>query len=99
MVAPGIQINLDGIKGLKETFGKNGVCSNYVNPDYTKEVLNNFKGGTALFTQAPTPIKCPGAPQKIMYLAADKFESEGISDKANVIFCYEWLYNIWSTTV
>ena len=27
IVAPGIQINLDGIEGLKEAFGKNGVCS------------------------------------------------------------------------
>ena len=73
IVAAGIQMNLDGIEGLKETFGKNGVCSNYVDPDYTWETLQNFKGGVALFTQPATPIKCPGAPQKIMYLTADYF--------------------------
>ena len=66
--ATGIQINLDGIKGLKEAFGKKGVCSNYVDPEYTWEVMEQFKGGNALFTQPITPIKCPGAPQKIMYL-------------------------------
>lgn len=86
IVAPGIQINLDGIEGLKEAFGKNGVCSNYIDPDYTWEVLKNFKGGTALFTQPATPIKCPGAPQKIMYLTADHLRRNGLEDKSTVVF-------------
>ena len=86
IVAPGIQINLDGVEGLKEAFGKNGVCSNYVDPEYTWEVLQQFKGGNAIFTQANTPIKCGGAPQKIMYLAADYFRKQGILDKSNVKF-------------
>ena len=86
VVAPGIQMNLDGIKGLKEAFGKKGVCSNYIDPEYTREVLKNFKGGNALFTQPVTPIKCPGAPQKIMYLAADMIENKGLKEQTNVIF-------------
>ncbi len=85
IVAPGIQINLDGIEGLKEAYGKNGVCSNYVDPDYTWEVIRNFKDGVALFTMPAGPIKCPGAPQKIMYLAADYFIRKGL-DKAHVAF-------------
>lgn len=86
VVCPGIQLNLDGIEGLKETLGKNNVCSNYVNSNYTWEVLQNFKGGNALFTQPATPIKCGGAPQKIMYLADDYFQKQQIKDKTNVIF-------------
>ena len=86
IVAPGIQINLDGIEGLKETFGKNGVCSNYVDPDYTWETLQNFKGGVALFTQPATPIKCPGAPQKIMYLTSDFLQRNKLMDKSTVVF-------------
>jgi len=86
IVATGIQINLDGIEGLKETFGKNGVCSNYVDPDYTWEVLQNFKSGVALFTQPATPIKCPGAPQKIMYLTADHLNRNGLNDDTQVVF-------------
>lgn len=86
VAAPGIQMNLDEIKGLKEAYGKNGVCSNYIDPEYTKEVLKNFKGGNALFTQPVTPIKCPGAPQKIMYLAADEIEKRGLKNHTNVIF-------------
>ena len=66
VVCPGIQIDLDGIEGLRESLGKNGVCSNYTDPNYTWEVLKNFKGGNALFTQPATPIKCGGAPKHIM---------------------------------
>lgn len=85
IVSPGIQINLDGIEGLKEAFGKDGVCSNYVDPEYTWETIKNFKGGVALFTQPLSPIKCPGAPQKIMYLAADYFQRNKVDD-AHVAF-------------
>lgn len=86
VVCPGIQINLDEIEGLRETIGKNNVCSNYIDPNYTWEVLQNFKGGTALFTQPATPIKCGGAPQKIMYLSDDFFQKKGIKDQTDVVF-------------
>lgn len=86
VVAPGIQIDLDGIEGLKETMGKNGVCSNYVDPKYTWECLKDFKGGNMIFTQPTTPIKCGGAPQKIMYLADDHLRKIGVRDKSKVIF-------------
>ena len=86
VVAPGIQINVDGIEGLKETLGKNGVCSNYTDPHYTWKVLQEFKGGNAIFTQANTPIKCGGAPQKIMYLAEDYFVRSGAKKNTNVFF-------------
>ncbi len=86
IVAAGIQINLDGIKGLKEAYGKNGVCSNYIDPEYTWEVMQKFKGGNALFTQPVTPIKCPGAPQKIMYLMGDYVDKHQIQDETNIIF-------------
>jgi len=86
VVAPGIQIDLDGIEGLKETMGKNGVCSNYVDPNYTWKCLKDFKGGNMIFTQPTTPIKCGGAPQKIMYLADEHLRKTGIRDKTKVIF-------------
>lgn len=86
VVCPGIQINVDALPGLADTLGKNGVCSNYTDPEYTWEVLQNFKGGTALFTQANTPIKCGGAPQKIMYLAEDYFKKSGVRDSTVVKF-------------
>lgn len=86
VVAPGIQLNWHEIKGLKETLGNNGVCSNYSveNVPYTWECLRNFKGGKALFTNPNTPVKCGGAPHKIMWLAADYFKKHGVFDKTTI---------------
>lgn len=84
VLSPGLVYDLDGIEGLRDSLGKNGVCSNYTNPNYTWECIKNFKGGNAVFTQPVTPIKCGGAPQKIAYLAADYFRKNKI--KAEVVF-------------
>lgn len=86
VVAPGIQLNWDAVKGLKESLGKYGVCSNYKfeTASYTWETLRNFKGGNALFTNPNTPVKCGGAPHKIMWLAADHLKKKGIFDKTNI---------------
>ncbi len=86
VVCPGIQYNLDAVKGLTEAMGHDGVCSNYVDPEYTWKVLQDFKGGVALFTQPATPIKCGGAPQKIMYLAEEYFQRSGVRDKTKIVF-------------
>ncbi len=88
VVCPGLQLDFDKIDGLVETLGKNGVCSNYSadKVEYTWETLQKVESGNVLFTQPPMPIKCAGAPQKIMYLAADRFRKKGISDKVNVEF-------------
>lgn len=86
VVAAGIQLNWQEIKGLKETLGKNNVCSNYSfeSAPYTYECLKNFKGGNAIFYNPPTPVKCGGAPHKIMYMAADYFRKHGLSDRSKI---------------
>lgn len=86
VVAPGLKMDYSLVPGLEESIDKAVVCSNYTDPRHTWEVIKNFKGGTALFTQPDTPIKCGGAPQKIMYLAADAFRRKGIADKTNIVF-------------
>ncbi len=88
IVAPGIQIDWDKIKGLRDALGKDGVCSNYSyeHVDKTWDFIKNFDGGNAIFTHPNTPIKCGGAPQKIMYLADDHFRRSGVRDRSNVIF-------------
>ena len=82
IVAPGIQLNWGEVKGLKENLGKNGVCSNYDfrYADYTWECIQNTQSGKAIFTNPHTPVKCGGAPQKIMYLATDYFAKKGIAN-------------------
>ncbi|MEY4309016.1 MAG: hypothetical protein RL422_1219 [Bacteroidota bacterium] len=83
IVVPGIQLNWGEIKGLKENLGKNGVCSNYsfATAPYTWECIQKTRGGKAIFTNPHTPIKCGGAPQKIMYIAADYFKKHGIDSQ------------------
>lgn len=88
VVAAGIKLDWDRVQGLRETLGRNGVCSNY-SPDtapYTWECLRQFRGGNAVFTQSPAPIKCAGAPQKIAYLAADYLRKQGLSTQSKVLF-------------
>jgi len=88
VVCPGLQIDYDKIAGLSETLGKNGVCCNYSpeHVEYTWEMIQKTKSGNALFTQPPMPIKCAGAPQKIMYLAADRFKKEGNDNLIKIEF-------------
>ncbi|MDA0377951.1 MAG: FAD/NAD(P)-binding oxidoreductase [Bacteroidetes bacterium] len=87
VVAAGIQIDWHKVKGLPEAIGKGGVCSNYgfEKAPYTWEVLQSLKAGDkAFFTQPNTPIKCGGAPQKIMWLTADYLRRNGLQGKVAV---------------
>ena len=85
------------IKGLQEalTMPGSGVACNYSAATVTKtfEYLQSFQGGHALFTFPPLPIKCPGAPQKIMYIADEYFRKVSIMQQcSNVLFTFllEW---------
>lgn len=80
VMAPGIQLDWDRIPGLSDTLGINGVTSNYrydLAPK-TWELIQRTTSGTVIFTQPAGPIKCAGAPQKIAYLAADYWRSQGV---------------------
>lgn len=86
VVAPGLAYDFSLVPGLGEAMDKGVVCSNYTDPKHTWNVIKNFKGGTALFTQPTTPIKCGGAPQKIMYLAENHFRRSGVDKKTDIVF-------------
>ncbi len=88
VMAPGIQLDWHKIDGLEGNLGKNGICSNYRYDlvDSTWENIRNFKGGNAVFNFPPPPIKCAGAPQKIVYLADEAFRRQGVREKTNVIY-------------
>jgi sulfide:quinone oxidoreductase len=88
IVSPGIKLDWHAVEGLVDTLGRNGVTSNYkfdLAP-YTWELVQNLKGGRALFTQPPMPIKCAGAPQKAMYLSSDYWLKQGRLEHMDVHF-------------
>ena len=88
VVAPGLKLDWEGVEGLRDTLGKNGVTSNYLfdMAPYTWELVQSLRGGKALFTQPPMPIKCAGAPQKAMYLACDAWKRRGVLKDIDVSF-------------
>ncbi len=88
IVTPGLKLNWNGIPGLVDTLGKNGVTSNYrydLAP-YTWKLVQELKSGRALFTQPPMPIKCAGAPQKVLYLSADHWNRTGVLKNIDINF-------------
>lgn len=88
VVALGIQLDWGKIKGLDGHLGKDGICSNYTyeTVDSTWRTLKDFKGGNAVFTFPSTPMKCAGAPQKIMYLADEWMRKIGVRDRSKIVF-------------
>lgn len=79
IVCPGLRLAWERIEGLQDTLGQHGVTSNYSyeHAAYTWQLVQQLKGGKALFTQPAMPIKCAGAPQKAMYLSCDHWLKQG----------------------
>lgn len=88
VVAPGLKLDWNAVDGLKDTLGKNGVTSNYMFDlaPYTWQLASTMRGGRALFTQPPMPIKCAGAPQKAMYLSCDEWRRRDVLKNIDVSF-------------
>lgn len=90
VVSVGLQLNYDQITGLREALDSkdSGVCTNYSSQyvEKTYQVLQSFNSGNAIFTLPNTPIKCAGAPQKVMYITEDYLKKKGIRDKAKIIY-------------
>ena len=87
VMAPGLQLDWDGVPGLAEAVGRDAVTSNYA-PEYaprTWELVKNMRSGTAVFTHPASPLKCGGAPQKIAYLAADYWRKHKVLDDIRIV--------------
>ncbi|XP_055638170.1 sulfide:quinone oxidoreductase, mitochondrial isoform X2 [Toxorhynchites rutilus septentrionalis] len=90
LVAMGLQLNYDKIPGLVDALAipKGKVCSNY-SPKYvnrTFEALKAFRTGNAIFTFPNSPVKCPGAPQKILYIAEHYMRKSKKRQNANMVY-------------
>jgi sulfide:quinone oxidoreductase len=65
VISSGIQMDVDALPGLSEALKTDVVCSNYLDPEKTYRVLQNFKGGNAVFSQPVGAIRCGGAPKNL----------------------------------
>lgn len=88
VIGTGLRLCWEKIQGLKNNLGKDGICSiyQYDQVDKAADMIQRFSGGTAVFTMPPVPIKCAGAPQKIMYLADEIFRKNGVRKSSKIIF-------------
>lgn len=68
---------------MPEGFHHPKIGSNYSvhTVEKTWKALQDFNEGNAIFTFPNTPVKCAGAPQKIMYL------SEAYWRKVSILLC------------
>ncbi|KAI0256917.1 FAD/NAD-P-binding domain-containing protein [Lactifluus subvellereus] len=77
VVAMGLQVNFGAIEGLPKALAdpSSGVSSiySYQTCDKVWEDIDALRAGHAIFTQPQGVIKCAGAPQKIMWMAWDRY--------------------------
>jgi len=80
---------------VEKVVGKNGITSIYFAQGATdtaqaiKEFVEDAKRGKrvkGIFTHPHTPIKCVGAPKKIMYLTDARLREAGVRDNASLSF-------------
>jgi sulfide:quinone oxidoreductase len=89
VLAPGLRIAIEEVEGLEDALEKDPrVWTNYLPQFVTKgpTAIEAFTGGNALFTFPRSPLKCGGAPQKIMWIAEETFRHNGVREKAAVRF-------------
>lgn len=84
--------SIDGSK-ITSTFGDSGANSIYnidssvQTWDQLEKLIEKAKSGKkvkALFTDPNTPLKCGGAPKKIMYLVNSRLEEAGVRDNVEL---------------
>lgn len=87
VVAPGIKIDYESIKGLPEALANSDApvssIYGYETCDKVFSTVKKLKQGNAIFTQPSGVIKCAGAPQKAMWLAWDYWRRAGLVDSSN----------------
>ena len=90
VVCPGYELRYDMIPGSSEALDDpNCPVGSMYRFDYAEKMRRlreGFKGGKAIFTVPQMPIKCGGAPQKIMHLSEETWRRNGVRDNCDVHF-------------
>lgn len=90
VIATGNVCGFDAVKGLKEALD-DPQCP--VGSIYWKDYANKFnnlaskiQSGKVIFTEPPMPIKCGGAPQKVLYLNEERFRNNKVRQNIDLEF-------------
>ncbi|MFY0989871.1 NAD(P)/FAD-dependent oxidoreductase [Halomonas sp. C05BenzN] len=93
VVATGLQLNYHLIDGMSpDLVGTNGIGSVYASIEgatRTRDAIDAWiakGGGKGIFTAAPTPVKCAGAPLKMTFTTLSRLEETGRRDDYQVDF-------------
>lgn len=52
----------------------------------TSVLRENFKGGKVVFTMPSPPVKCGGAPLKIMFLSEETFRRNKVREQTEILY-------------
>ncbi len=79
-LTPGSEPDWDAVDGSAEAMLSPAASTNYVVDlaPKTWELIRQLRHGRAVFTLPDGPAPCPGAGQKILYMACDYWRSQGV---------------------
>ncbi|XP_031625922.1 sulfide:quinone oxidoreductase, mitochondrial [Contarinia nasturtii] len=90
IIAVGLQLCYGKIPGLEEALSiPNGNVTSIYSPKYVDRhlnALNRFENGNIIFTFPASPVKCPGAPQKICYITEHFLRKTKKREQAHIMY-------------
>lgn len=88
VLTPGSEPDWDALPGSAQAMLSPSASTNYVVDlaPKTWELIKALRKGRAVFTLPDGPAPCPGAGQKILYMACDYWRSQGVLDDIDVTF-------------
>mmetsp|Transcript_7264 Transcript_7264/g.14078 ORF Transcript_7264/g.14078 Transcript_7264/m.14078 type:complete len:447 (+) Transcript_7264:66-1406(+) len=90
VVAAGLKNDFEKIKGLKQALEDPecpvGTIYDSAYAEKTDKIMSQVKSGPVYFTHPLCPIKCGGAPQKVMWLWESAWRGMGLSKDIDISF-------------
>lgn len=94
----GLKYDYEQVKGAQQALDNpNSKVGSIYEMKYAEKIARigkQFKGGNAIFMEPKPPVKCAGAPQKIMYLWASEWEKAGILAKIHYMKPQDFMFGV-----
>ena len=90
VVAPGLETNWGGVRGLSDALrDPDAKVSSIYSAETVEKVWRDIQAmrkGRAIFTHPAGPIKCAGAPQKVLWMALSQWTRNGVRENIDATF-------------